>query len=276
MALATAIATRTITSTRQKQSFQTTQNQTFNILQHLFECSIAGICRDKRLFPDYFFLDYEANGDRLIVSKFDLEMLLRNKSSNSSSTSSASSCSTSSRYDDRDEQHECDDNLDENLYCMNTEHVSIEPSRSCIRKKKRPRIEIDVDDSNASIDSSRASTTKTPSLPSVSPLTFSMIPNTFQSDSFDYCDPIEDSSTNMTKKSSCNEDLDHEHCRIEALLLLHWIRHGIVEMMKRRQLARFYFAICTSSTPKDDDNDDDNDDDGQHGKDPIVESYMVR
>lgn len=455
--------TSAATCTKQKQeSFKTIQKQTFNILQHLFECSVAGICRDKRLFPDYFFLDYEANDDRLIVSKFDLEMLLsRNDDHDHDTTPPCYSRSTRRSKDhhsgdDHGDDHETNDGSsktgglarrslnrdnDEEDVAPVVMNSSMDVLSNTIRKRRRRRNSnreedsskpfLDEEDSTSiegrrnhvdsskfidkksnkswtnesyewhssksqhsptasndrhncrnsrSLSSSCSSSSTTSSstgsyiddskndfeiemrtqnsggLPSsISPLTCSMIPlapfeyedehdREREDDEFKINDVDDDddctrpratsskgsngsnrsrsngtsssststsndsssqrteekiswtTSSNHSTRNSKNRkrrsarsnqdsggsmqemtnhrlverfgqcDDDHEHFRTEALLLLHWIRHGVVEMMKRGQLARFLFAICSPSYSNE-----------QHPeeKDRIVESYVV-
>ena len=92
-------STNAATATARKtklQSHKTIQTQTFNILQNVFECGVAGICKDRNLFPNYFFQDYETNDDHLLVTNFDMNVLLNNDLSSTSSSSRDSGSSSSS------------------------------------------------------------------------------------------------------------------------------------------------------------------------------------
>ena len=86
---------RTTTKTKQNLNKTIQKQQTYNIIQNIFECSVAGICKDRNLFPNHYFMDYETsrtssknhqdnkNNHLLVVSKFNLDLLLSKNDKNS-------------------------------------------------------------------------------------------------------------------------------------------------------------------------------------------------
>lgn len=235
------------------QSQKTIQTQTFNILQNVFECSVAGICKDRNLFPAHFFQDYETNDDHLLVTNFDMDVLLGNDSCRDSTTCSGSG-STLSHARERDSDvgniTTSSDNSNElkQQLLSNTSKSSNLSSRSSNNNNSNDVLHLDND------------------LPSLSPLTSSVMPtacsestpstimSSLNSNKHDidgnnrnYCGVYthHQLSRQLGEESFDHYQYDHnQHFKTEALLLIHWIRNGVMEMIKRDQLAKFIFAIC--------------------------------
>ena len=200
-----------ISKTKIKTSTSTSIQQTFNILQNVFECSIAGICKDRHLFPKSFFEDFETND--LNVTKFDLEFLLDGDND------------VESEDGDEGDHNENDDNVHD-VEFDNTEKEN----------------EWNYNYSNTENETGKNGQ----SLPELSPLTV----NSYTSSTSTYL--LKRNATIATQpptkiNNDSNNNKNDRYYKNEALLLLHWIRNGVLEMIKRDQLARFIFAICVPS-----------------------------
>ena len=211
-------------------------HQVLSVLEAVVECGIAGICRDRHLFPDSFFISRDT-GSHSSVTQFNMAVLRESDLAESQKGVPTPNSKRSSSVVSEDDLSRCNSN----------ERINDSESKSFnhrVEKNQGSECTSVLDDS------------------CVSPLTSSAC--------------IENPSLNShhSPENSMTSDR-HSHYSLlqaEALLLLYWVRQGVIQIMKEGKLARLVFGICKRGNGKGGNKKDESSCDADI-RDRIVESY---